>query len=94
MELGHLEIGGWLSTLRSKSVSCEYSEVLPAPLSNRGDTVQCWEIGGIRILYGVLLTYIDFHLLVQAIIHNQTVGHPNPVRLHRMPRDIGIITHV
>ena len=40
------------------------------------------------------LAYIDFHLLIQAIIHNQTMSHPNPVRFHGMPCNIGIIAHV
>ena len=39
-------------------------------------------------------TYIDLHLLVQAVVHDQAVSHSNPVWLHRMPRNIGIIAHV
>lgn len=39
-------------------------------------------------------TYIDFHLLVQPIVHDQTVGHSNPVRFHRMACNIGVVAHV
>ena len=39
-------------------------------------------------------TYVNFHLLIQAIVHNQAVSHSNPVRFHGMPRNIGIIAHV
>ena len=27
-------------------------------------------------------TYIDFHVLVQAVAHNEVMGHHEPVRLH------------
>jgi len=40
------------------------------------------------------LTYIYFHLLVKTIIHDQAVGHPYPVRFHRMASHIGIIAHI
>lgn len=39
-------------------------------------------------------THIDFHLLIQAVVHNQAVSHSNPVRFHGMPRNIGIVAHV
>jgi hypothetical protein len=39
-------------------------------------------------------TYVDFHLLVDAIIHNQTVSKPDSMRLHRMTSDVGIISNI
>lgn len=39
-------------------------------------------------------TYINFHFLVKAIVHDQTMGHTNPVGLHWMPSDVGIVAHV
>ena len=31
-----------------------------------------------------MLTYINLHLLVETIVHDQAMGHPNPMGLHRM----------
>jgi hypothetical protein len=39
-------------------------------------------------------TYVNLHLGVQAIIHDQAVGHPYAVRLHGMPRNVGIVADV
>lgn len=39
-------------------------------------------------------THVNLHLLVQAIVHDQTVGHPYTMRLHRMTRNVGIVSHV
>jgi hypothetical protein len=38
--------------------------------------------------------YVNLHLLVQAIVHHQTVGHPDAVRLHRMTRDVGVVANI
>lgn len=40
------------------------------------------------------VSYVDFHLLVEAIIHDQTVSHSYPMRLHGMSSYIGIIAHI
>ena len=32
-----------------------------------------------------LLPYVDLHLLVQPIVDEQRMGHPDTMRLHRMP---------
>lgn len=39
-------------------------------------------------------THIDLHLLVEAIVHDQAVGHAYTVWLHRVTGDVGIVTHV
>lgn len=39
-------------------------------------------------------TYVDFHLLIKTIIHDQTVGHAYPMGLHGVPGDIGIVAHI
>lgn len=36
--------------------------------------------------------YVDFHLLVEAIVHDETVGHAYPVRLHGMARNVGVVS--
>lgn len=47
-----------------------------------------------RSVSGEEKTYIYFHLLVETVVHNETVGHAYPVRLHGMPSNIGIIAHI
>jgi hypothetical protein len=37
---------------------------------------------------------VDLHLLVQAVIEQQVVRHPNPVRLHRVPLPIVVVADV
>ena len=39
-------------------------------------------------------TNINLHLLVEAIVHDQAMGHPDPMGLHRMTRDIGVVTNI
>jgi hypothetical protein len=39
-------------------------------------------------------TYVDFHLGVETVVHDQTVRHPYTVRLHRVPRYVGIIANI
>ena len=52
----------------------------------------CTEFGWLEERY--LKTYIYFHFLIKTIIHDQTMGHSNPVRLHWMPGDVGIVANV
>ena len=40
------------------------------------------------------MTYINFHLFIEAIVHDQAVGHSYPMGLHGMPSDIGIVADV
>lgn len=39
-------------------------------------------------------TYIDVHLFVQAVANQQVVGHPYPMRLHRMALSIVVVANV
>ena len=39
-------------------------------------------------------TYIDFHVLIETIVHDQTMCQANSVRLHRMSCDICVIADV
>jgi hypothetical protein len=41
-----------------------------------------------------LATYIDFHLLISAIIHDQAMRQSNTMGLHRMTSDISIIANI
>lgn len=41
-----------------------------------------------------LLTHIDLHLPVEAVVQQQVVGHPDPVGLHRMPLAIIIVSNI
>jgi hypothetical protein len=38
-------------------------------------------------------THIDFHALVQAIMHDQTVSQSDSERLHRMPELISVVAN-
>lgn len=38
--------------------------------------------------------HIYFHFLIQAIVHDETVSHPDAVRLHGMSSDIGVISNI
>ena len=42
----------------------------------------------------MVMAHVNFHLFVQAIIHNQTVGHSNTVRLHGMTSIVGVISDI
>lgn len=33
-------------------------------------------------------------MLVEIVIHDETVGHPNSVRLHGMPCDVRIVANI
>lgn len=37
---------------------------------------------------------INLHLLVEGIVHDQTMGHPYAMWLHRVARDVGIVANV
>lgn len=39
-------------------------------------------------------TYIDLHLVVEAIVHDETVAHADAMRLHRMSRAIVVVANV
>jgi hypothetical protein len=39
-------------------------------------------------------TYVDFHLRIYPIVHNQAVRQPYSVRLHRMASDVGIVPNI
>lgn len=36
--------------------------------------------------------YVDFHLFVEAVVHNQAMCHSYSVGLHGMPSDVGIVS--
>lgn len=38
--------------------------------------------------------YVDFHLLVDPIVHDQAVRQPNAMGLHRMTSNVGIVSHI
>ena len=40
------------------------------------------------------LPYIDFHFLINTVVHNQAMSQPNTMRLHRMTSDVGIIANI
>lgn len=40
------------------------------------------------------LPYIDFHLLVDTIVHDQAMRQPNTMRLHGMASNVGIIANI
>ena len=39
-------------------------------------------------------TYVYLHLRVQVVVHDQAVGHPYAVRLHRMASNISVVPDV
>lgn len=39
-------------------------------------------------------TYVYFHLFVEPIVHDQTVSQSDPMRLHWMTGNIGIIANI
>jgi hypothetical protein len=40
------------------------------------------------------LAYINLHLGVEAVVHNQTVCHPYAVGLHGVARNVGVVSHI
>ena len=40
------------------------------------------------------MAYVDFHLLVQTIVHDQAMSHSNAVWFHRMACDVGIVSNI
>lgn len=38
--------------------------------------------------------YVDLHLLINAIVHDQTVCQAYAMRLHRMASDVGVISDI
>lgn len=39
-------------------------------------------------------TYVDFHVLVEAVVHDQAMSHSNTMRLHWMACTIVVVTHI
>ena len=37
---------------------------------------------------------VDLHFSVEAIVEKEVMGHPHPVRLHRMPLSIIVISNI
>lgn len=40
------------------------------------------------------MTHVDLHFLVEAIVHDQAVGHTYAMRLHGVARDVGVVAHI
>ncbi len=40
------------------------------------------------------ITHIYFHFLVEPIIHDKAVSHPDSMRFHRMPCNVRIIPNI
>ena len=38
--------------------------------------------------------YIDLHVLIESVIHDQTMCHSDTVRFHRMAGNIGVVTYI
>ena len=41
-----------------------------------------------------MMSHINLHFLIESIVHDQAVGHTYTVRLHRVTRDVGIVTDI
>lgn len=41
-----------------------------------------------------LKTHVNLHLLINTIVHDQTVRQPNSMRLHGMTSNVGIVSNV
>jgi hypothetical protein len=41
-----------------------------------------------------VITYVNLHLFVKAIVHHQAVSHPDAMRLHGMSGNVGIVANV
>jgi hypothetical protein len=41
-----------------------------------------------------VITYMDLHLCIEVVFHDQAMGHPNAVRFHRMAGFICKVTYV
>jgi hypothetical protein len=39
-------------------------------------------------------TYVNFHLLINSIVHDQAMRQPDSVRLHGMASNVGIVPHI
>jgi hypothetical protein len=39
-------------------------------------------------------SYVYLHLGVETVVHDQTMRHPYAVRLHRVPRYVGIVANI
>jgi hypothetical protein len=42
----------------------------------------------------MMMAYVNFHLFVQAVVHNKTVGHSDTVRLHGMASIVGVVSDI
>jgi hypothetical protein len=87
MELGHLVLGSWFCALKDDQFSFNRSdqrEIAAEFRSSQEADMQSVELG----------TYIDLHLLVNTIVHNQAMRQSNAVGLHWMASDISIIANV
>lgn len=79
MELRHFEFGGGFRAL------------YPAISAQEGKD-QMQKVGPLYV-QGIQ-THVNFHFLVQAIIHHQAVSHPNPMGLHGVASNIGIVADI
>jgi len=52
------------------------------------------EHNSVREMVVLLSTHINFHLLVDPIVHDQAMRQPNPMRFHGMPSDIRIVSNI
>ena len=90
VELGHFMTGGRFCALEPRS-----QHIL---VKLRGESLSHHNVvkGELptRDKYWALLTYINLHLLVDTVVHDQAMRQPNSMRLHRMPSDIRIISDI
>ena len=40
------------------------------------------------------MAYVNFHLLVEAVVHDKTVSHSDTVRLHGMAGIVGVVSDI
>jgi len=78
MKLRHLE-----SRRRFRTLSTEYTEVSTAQMISN----QFYLGSGGK-------TYIDLHLLVNTIIHNQAMRQTDAMRLHGVTGDVGEVANI
>jgi hypothetical protein len=94
MKLGHFVLVGRFCSL--KSLSAMYSSNLNSKEQNNKEESE--SLQGVHPFLRndcrMKGTHIDFHPLINAIVHNQAVRQPDSMRLHRMACNIGIVTDV
>jgi hypothetical protein len=42
----------------------------------------------------MVMAHVDFHLLVEAVVHDQTVSHSDTMRLHGMAGVVGVVSDI